>query len=375
MNTVSKTLRDKVKISSKRRSSLDVSENETIRFVRPRYEDNEDFLRPKGSKRYALSLEGNIFFKKGKELAESHWTPGAGDIEMGKEKEDFRVISKDNPGAKKLILNVLGYFAVADGIIGENISVNFGEEIGHPDAKFFLSIQEGNEAVHAWQYLLLITTYVKDLEEKEMLLNSMETMPAVKSKAAWAKRWTNRNIPLPERLVACSAIEGIHFITSFAVIFWLRDQFPGKLPGLTKSNEWISRDENLHVDFAISFILSLPVTVPLEIVEEIYSDALEEELSFVESIYPKEGVVGLSLEALKEHVKYMANHWFSFFQDPNSSNGIRLLATNSDGSKPRCTNSFGKASRVSKISFFEAKNHEYSKGNVDNQRLAMEEDF
>jgi ribonucleotide reductase beta subunit family protein with ferritin-like domain len=199
-------------------------------------------------------------------------------------------------------------------------------------------------------------------------------MPAVKAKAAWAKYWINSQMTFAERLVAMSGVEGIHFAGSFAFIFWLKDRFPGKLPGLMKSNEFISRDENIHTEFAISLFHHLPHKIPLARIKEIYLSALQREIVFQKEIMPAHGISGLATERMIEHVKYTANYWFSLFQDPKKGEP-ELLLRNADGSTPQPLNEVRRISRQTKVNFFEDKNANYNQPDVSQQAASLSEKF
>merc|ERR1712083_655501 len=179
-----------------------------------------------------------------KKAQASFWT--AKEVDLSWDLRDWEKLS-DNE--KYFIKNVLAFFAASDGIVNENLVEHFMSEVQIPEARCFYGFQIAIENIHSEMYSLLIDTYIKDGKEKENLFNAIETIPAVQKKAKWALRWINAgNASYAERVVAFAAVEGIFFSGSFAAIFWLKKR--GLMPGLTFSNELISRDEGLHTDFA-----------------------------------------------------------------------------------------------------------------------------
>lgn len=330
---------------------------------------NASFLQPKGSRRYVLlPLQYPLLFSYYEGLRDLPWTPKSADVDLGKDKQDFRELIQKEPGLKQLIWGILGYFSCADGIILENVQSNFEEEVAIPECRAWYAAQAANESVHAHMYSLLIECYVESPADREELFNSIENMPAVKAKAKWAQFWLSKKHSFAERLVAFTAVEGIHFASSFSIIWWIKSRFGGKMPGLIKSNEWISRDENMHVEFAMAFYSFLLFPIPLERIREIYMSALKAELIFVKAIMASEGISGLSIESLEEHVRYMANFWFALFQDPKH---VQILVLNPDGTVPQPRPEFRSISKYSKVNFFEVKNANYPQPDVTNQGVNL----
>ena len=188
-------------------------------------------------------LKYRDIWEKYKQAQMSNWT--AEEIELGPDLTDWD--EKLNDNEKHYIKNVLAFFAASDGIVNENLAENFVKEVQYPEAKFFYGFQIAMENVHSETYSLLIDTYIRDTEEKDRLFNAIETVPSVKKKAEWALKWVD-SASFAERLIAFAAVEGIFFSGSFCAIFWLKKR--GLMPGLTFSNELISRDEALHCEFA-----------------------------------------------------------------------------------------------------------------------------
>jgi ribonucleotide reductase beta subunit family protein with ferritin-like domain len=167
------------------------------------------------------------------------------DIDFSQDLSHLKTLSSDE---MHYITHVLAFFAQSDGIVNENLAMRFYQDVEIPEARAFYSDQMQREAIHAWAYALLIDTYVKDNNEKQRLFNAIEHIPAVKKKAEWAIRWIDSQADFAKRLIAFAVVEGIFFSGAFCSIFWLKKQ--GLMPGLTTSNEFISRDEGMHTDFA-----------------------------------------------------------------------------------------------------------------------------
>ena len=180
------------------------------------------------------------FYKK---AVASFWTTE--EIDFSKDKEDWERLSKDE---KYFITNVLAFFAGSDGIVQENLVSRFQQDIQSPIARLFYGFQNAMEGIHSETYSLLIDQYVKDPEEKSKLFRAIDEIPCIRQKAMWALKWITNTESYPMRLVAFACVEGIFFSGSFCAIYWLKKR--GLMPGLTFSNELISRDEGLHCEFA-----------------------------------------------------------------------------------------------------------------------------
>ena len=180
------------------------------------------------------------YYKKAQQV---FWT--AEEIDLSQDLTDW---DKLNEGEKHFVKHVLAFFAASDGIVNENLAENFVAEVQYTEAKFFYGFQIMMENVHSETYSLLIDTYIKDKDEQNHLFNAIDTVPAVQKKAEWALKWISSD-SFVERLVAFAAVEGIFFSGSFCSIFWHKKR--GLMPGLSFSNELISRDEGLHTDFAV----------------------------------------------------------------------------------------------------------------------------
>ena len=215
-----------------------------------------------------------------KKCEASFWT--AEEIDLHSDLNDWS--AKLNDDERYFIKHILAFFAASDGIVNENLAENFVNEVQYSEAKFFYGFQIMMENIHSETYSLLIDTYVKDDKEKDQLFKAIETFPAIKKKADWALKWIESD-SFAERLIAFAGVEGIFFSGSFCSIFWLKKR--GLMPGLTFSNELISRDEGVHCDFAVHLHNNHMINkVPKERIREILIDALNIEREFITESLP-----------------------------------------------------------------------------------------
>jgi ribonucleoside-diphosphate reductase beta chain len=236
------------------------------------------------------------FYKKAEA---SFWT--AEEIDLS---DDLTQYEQLTDGEKHFVNNVLAFFAASDGIVNENLAENFVSEVQYAEAKFFYGFQIMMENIHSETYSLLIDTYVKNPEEQEKYFKAIETIPCVKKKAEWALEWID-SPSFAERLIAFAAVEGIFFSGSFCSIFWLKKR--GLMPGLSFSNELISRDEGLHCDFACHLHNNHVVDkVPEEKIKEIISSALEIEKEFITESLPVD-LIGMNSELMKQYLEFVAD--------------------------------------------------------------------
>src|SRR6218665_1823755 len=230
----------------------------------------------------------------------SFWT--AEEIDLS---GDLQHWAKLNDGERHFISHILAFFAASDGIVNENLAVNFMSEVQLPEARCFYGFQIMMENIHSETYALLIDTYVKDPKEKDRLFHAIDTVPAVKKKAEWALRWIE-NGSFAERLVAFAAVEGIFFSGSFCSIFWLKKR--GLMPGLTFSNELISRDEGMHCEFACLLYDMLENKMPKDRVTQIIKDAVEIEKEFITEALPV-ALIGMNAGLMKQYIEFVADRW------------------------------------------------------------------
>lgn len=294
-----------------------------------------------------------------KKAEASFWT--AEEIDLSQDLKDWENMNNDE---KHFIKHVLAFFAASDGIVNENLAINFMNEVQYPEARCFYGFQIMMENIHSETYSLLIDTYVKDSTEKNYLFNAIETVPCVAKKAEWALRWIGSG-NFAERLIAFAAVEGIFFSGSFCSIFWLKKR--GLMPGLSFSNELISRDEGLHCDFAcLLYTNHLINRLPEEQVVAIITDAVSIEQEFVSEALSV-SLIGMNAELMKQYIEYVAD---------------RLLVELGCKKYYNATNPFDFMEMISlqgKTNFFEKRVAEYQKAGVMNdkadQKFSLSEDF
>lgn len=245
--------------------------------------------------------EANIWDMYKKQV-ECFWT--AEEIDFNQDLKDWDKLT-DNE--RHYIKHVLAFFAASDGIVTENLAVNMMKEITNPEARCFYGFQIAMENIHSETYSLLIDTYIKDEDEKDKLFNAIDHFPAVREKAEWAMKWMSRkNCTTAERLVAFAAVEGIFFSGSFCAIFWLKKR--GLMPGLTFSNELISRDEGMHCEFACMMHEKLNYGCDKDTIKRIITEAVTIEQKFVTEALPV-GLVGMNETLMKQYIEFVADFW------------------------------------------------------------------
>ncbi len=229
----------------------------------------------------------------------SNWT--AEEIDLSGDMDDWLAL-KD--GERHFISHILAFFAASDGIVFENISVNFAREVQIPEARSFYAYQEHNEMVHGETYSKLIDKYIQDPVEKDRLFRAVETIPCVGSKADWALQWFDNHNSFATRLVAFACVEGIFFSGSFCAIFWLKKR--GLMPGLSFSNELISRDEGLHQEFAVALYHHLRVPASEEVIHTIVQEAVKIEKAFVTEALPVK-LIGMDSVKMSQYIEFVAD--------------------------------------------------------------------
>jgi len=261
--------------------------------------------------------------------------------------QDLSDLEKLNENEKHFINHILAFFAASDGIVMENLSMRFSNEIAVPEAKAFYAFQNAIEAIHSETYSLLIDTYVRDPVVKMQLFNAVDNFPAIKEKAEWAIKWINdKDSSFAQRLIAFAIVEGLFFSASFCAIFWLRER--GLLPGLSFANQLISRDESLHTEFACLLYKYIHNRVPSDVVKQIMEEAVDIEMRFITESIPC-NMIGMNADLMKEYIMYIAD---------------RLMVMLGYDKIYHKTNPFTFteiASLEGKSSFFEVRVSEYSK--------------
>jgi ribonucleotide reductase beta subunit family protein with ferritin-like domain len=266
------------------------------------------------------------------------------------------------PDEKHFIKSVLAFFAASDGIVMENIDLNFSKDVQIPEARSFYAYQSFNESIHSETYSLMIDKLVRDPEEKGRLFKALDTVPAVQRKAQWAIKWMGADAPFAQRLVAFACVEGIFFSGSFCAIFWLKKR--GLMPGLSFSNELISRDEGLHQEFAVTLYQHLEDTLDDKIIQSIVSEAILIESEFITDAIPCQ-LIGMNANEMKQYIQFVAN---------------RLLKQlGYKGSLTSANNPFDWMENISlegKTNFFEKRVGDYSKHMVaEGDSIRFDEEF
>lgn len=273
------------------------------------------------------------------------WVPEEVDLT-----EDIVHWKKLDAGTKHYIRHVLGFFAGADAIVNINLA-SFMTRLACNEAQYFYSFQNSMENIHSEMYALLIDTYIEDSEEKKNLFKAHETIPCIKKKADWAIKWLNEKAAFCDRLVAFACVEGIFFSSAFASIFWIREK--GIMPGLTFSNELISRDEGLHCRMACLMFKKIKndIRSSNDTILQIVDEAVKLEQEFIRDAVPI-GLLGINHQMMCEYIEYVANH---------------LLYDLISIRKYKATNPFPFMDNISldgKTNFFERRVGEYQKSNV-----------
>lgn len=323
-------------------------------------EVEEPILQENKDRFVLFPIKHDDIWKFYKQAEASFWT--AEEIDLAQDLVDWN--HKLNDDERHFIKHVLAFFAASDGIVNENLAENFLSEVQYTEAKFFYGFQVTIENIHSETYSLLIDTYIKDSKDKDYLFNAIETIPCVTKKAEWALRWIDEG-SFAERLIAFAAVEGIFFSGSFCSIFWLKKR--GLMPGLSFSNELISRDEGLHCDFAcLLYNNHLVHKLPKETVTRIITDAVEIEKEFVTDAIPVK-LIGMNADLMKQYIEFVAD---------------RLLAELGCDKVYNASNPFDFMDMISiqgKTNFFEKRVAEYQKAGVlnsgENQTFSLDEEF
>lgn len=321
--------------------------------------NNEEILLKENKDRFViLPINYPKIWEHYKRHEASFWT--AEEIDLSADIKDWDSL---NDGERHFISHILAFFAASDGIVNENLAVNFMSEVQLPEARCFYGFQIMMENIHSETYALLIDTYVKDHNLKDKLFHAIETVPAVKKKAEWALRWIT-NGSFAQRLVAFAAVEGIFFSGSFCSIFWLKKR--GLMPGLTFSNELISRDEGMHCEFACLLYGMLQNKLPEQDVIDIITQAVTIEKEFISEALPVD-LIGMNATLMKQYIEFVADRWLSEL-------GCKKIYN--------VTNPFDFMEMISlqgKTNFFEKRVGDYQKAGVmtdkTNQVFSIDEDF
>ena len=324
----------------------------------------EPILQENKNRFVIFPIKHDDIWKFYKSMEASFWT--AEEIDLSQDLNDWN--NKLNNDERYFIKHILAFFAASDGIVNENLAENFVNEVQYAEAKFFYGFQIMMENIHSETYSLLIDTYVKDEAEKADLFNALEVFPAIKKKADWAIKWIDSD-SFAERLIAFAAVEGIFFSGAFCSIFWLKKR--GLMPGLTFSNELISRDEGVHCDFAVYLHQHHLINkVPKDRIRTIIIDALTIEREFITESLPV-SLIGMNANLMTQYLEFVTD---------------RLLVELGCDREYNTPNPFDFMDMISlqgKTNFFEKKVAEYQKagvmnsgsGTVDAQKITFDADF
>jgi ribonucleoside-diphosphate reductase subunit M2 len=290
-----------------------------------------------------------------KKAEASFWT--AEEIDLGQDLHDWETLTEDE---KHFLKMVLAFFAASDGIVLENLAQRFMTEIQIPEARCFYGFQMAMENIHSETYSLLIDTYIKDNAEKTRLFHAIDTVPCIKEKADWAMKYISSNDNFATRLVGFAAVEGIFFSGSFCAIFWLKKR--SKMPGLTFSNELISRDEGLHTDFACLLYSKLQKKLTQSEIENMIREAVEIEKGFVCDSLPV-SLIGMNAVLMSQYIEFVADRLVDalghekFFNTQNPFEWMEVI------------------SLQGKTNFFDKRVGEYQKAGVMSGRDSSTDNF
>ena len=320
---------------------------------------NEPLLKENKDRFVIFPIQHHDIWNFYKKHEASFWT--AEEIDLHADLVDWA--DKLNDDERYFIKHVLAFFAASDGIVNENLAENFLHEVQYPEARFFYGFQIAMENIHSETYSLLIDTLIKDPLEKDKLLHAIDTVPCVSKKAEWALKWISKG-SFAERLIAFAAVEGIFFSGSFCSIFWLKKR--GLMPGLSFSNELISRDEGLHCDFACLLYSMLENQLDPQEVRDIITEAVEFEKEFVTDALPV-SLIGMNADMMSQYIEFVAD---------------RLLMSLGVKKVYGTANPFSWMDMISiqgKTNFFEKRVGDYQKAGVmakrEEQVFSMEADF
>ena len=317
---------------------------------------NEPILKENPNRFVLFPIEHNDIWEIYKKAEASFWT--AEEIDLHQDVTDWE--NKLTDDERYFVKHILAFFAASDGIVNENLAENFVNEVQYTEVKFFYGFQIMMENIHSETYSLLIDTYVKDPKERDKLFNAIENFDAIKKKADWALKWID-SPSFAERLIAFAAVEGIFFSGAFCSIFWMKKR--GLLPGLTFSNELISRDEGMHCDFAVHLHNEHLVNkVPKERIIQIIKEALDIEREFITESLPVD-LIGMNSRLMEQYLEFVTDRLLTELNCPKSYNS---------------ENPFDFMDMISlegKTNFFEKRVSDYRKAGVGMEQETKEDSF
>ena len=320
--------------------------------------NTEQILKPDDNRYVMFPIEHNDIWQMYKRQVDCFWR--AEEVDLSKDLKDWEKLGDDE---KKFIKMVLAFFAASDGVVLENLAVRFMGDVQVSEARAFYGFQVAMENIHSEMYSLLIDTYIQDSAEKTKLFEATQNYPCIAKKADWAKKWLNDNrSSFGARLVAFAAIEGIFFSSSFASIYWIKKR--GLMPGLTFSNELISRDEALHTEFAVLLYSKLSKKLNKKRIYEIIQEAVEIEKEFITESIPCR-MIGMNSKLMCQYIEFVADRlilqlgYDKVYNSANPFDFVELISIES------------------KVNFFERTNAEYALANktVDGDVFEFKADF
>ena len=322
----------------------------------------EPLLREDNHRYVLFPIQHHDIWSMYKKALASFWT--VEEVDLSKDMNHWEKLTNNE---RNFIENVLAFFAGSDGIVLENLAQRFMNDVKIPEVACFYGFQIGIENIHSEMYSLLIDTYIRDSTRKEQLFNAIDTIPSVGKKAKWAIRWINdRESNFKTRLIAFAAIEGIFFSGSFCAIYWLKKR--GLMPGLTSSNELISRDEGLHTDFAVLMYSKIVNKLPQDVIYQIIEEAVAIEKEFIIDSIPCK-LIGMNSNLMSNYIEFVADRLLSqlgykkLFNSKNPFDFMEMI------------------SLEGKTNFFEKRVMDYSKANVatdsssSSRSLVLDADF
>ena len=325
--------------------------NEGLSLARRR-EMEEPLLKENPNRFVLFPIQHQDVWAIYKKAEASFWT--AEEVDLSKDTKDWDILT-DNE--RHFISHVIGFFAASDGIVNENLAMNFSNQVQWPEARCFYGFQIMMENIHSEVYSLLIDTYIKNADEKSHLLRSIETIPCIKKKADWAIRWMeSEEADFASRLMAFACVEGIFFSGAFCAIYWIKER--GIMPGLTTSNEFISRDEGLHTEFACLLYSKLNHKLSKTKAHKMIREAVRIEKEFIVDALPC-SLIGMNAKLMSQYIEFVAD---------------RLLVQLGYPKIWNTANPFAFMERISlegKTNFFEKRVAEYAKVGVGKSREEM----
>ncbi|GAB4017912.1 MAG: ribonucleotide-diphosphate reductase subunit beta [Bdellovibrio sp.] len=313
----------------------------------------DSILAPNDNRFVLFPLKHMKVWEMYKNHVAAFWT--AEEIDLFQDMTDWEKLT-DNE--RHFISHVLAFFAASDGIVNENLALRFYNDVQIPEARCFYGFQIAMENIHSETYSLLIDTYIKDAKERDKLFNAVQNLPPVGKKADWAMKWIKSNNKFAERLVAFAAVEGIFFSGSFCAIYWLKKR--GLMPGLCTSNEFISRDEGLHCEFAclLHSLLKDEEKADRKTINAIITEAVEIEKEFIRDALPV-SLIGMNAQMMSQYIEFVADHWLTALgcdKHYNTTNPFEWMEL---------------ISLEGKTNFFEKRVSEYQKSGVLNNDRAQ----